>query len=274
MHFITFTRKLGAGGTQVARQTAERLGYRFYDTEAIEAAAQELGFLQDVREIDEKPPTFLRSVFSQRPAVGLARLNAVVYELAKGGDAVFVGRGCHILLKSFRCALHVRVTASREVRLRTLRERGYPGEAAARAIEQSDRERAAFIRFAFGVDWDSPELYDLVLNLDNLSCPLAVELVVQLARSEEIRDRSVDALAALERLALTSRVEAALMEGGFTQGALLLVRVELPGPGRIRLTGFAENAASRAQVAEVVRAVKGVREVDNQLGVVPVGRFT
>ena len=38
MHYITCTRKIGAGGTEIARQVAERLGYRLYDTEAIETA--------------------------------------------------------------------------------------------------------------------------------------------------------------------------------------------------------------------------------------------
>ena len=34
MHFITFSRKYAAGGTEVARKVAEKLGYRFYDTDA------------------------------------------------------------------------------------------------------------------------------------------------------------------------------------------------------------------------------------------------
>lgn len=273
MHFITVTRKLGAGGTEMARQVADRLGYRFYDTEAIETAARELGFLEDVREIDEKPPSIFRSLFSQKPAVELARLNSVVYELAKAGDAVFVGRGSHILLKSFRCALHIRATASRETRVRALIARGFPEDAAVKAVDRSDRERAAFFRFAFGVDWDASELYDLVLNMDNLSVPLAVQLAVQLARTEEIRSRSLESLTSLESLALASRAEAALLEAGLTQGTRLVVSVAVEEPGKLTLTGVIENAAGRLQAEQAVRAVKGVREIDNQIRVIPVGRF-
>ena len=45
MHFITFSRKMGTNGSEIARQVANKLGYQFYDTEAIEKTAREMGFL-------------------------------------------------------------------------------------------------------------------------------------------------------------------------------------------------------------------------------------
>ncbi len=58
---FTFSRKMGTNGSEIARRVADQLGYNFYDTEAIEEAAQEMGFLKDVKEVDEKaPPLFLR----------------------------------------------------------------------------------------------------------------------------------------------------------------------------------------------------------------------
>ena len=99
MHFITFSRKMGTNGTEIARQVANKLRYQFYDTEAIEKAAREMGFLENVKEIDEKAPSLFQRLFSHKPAIELDRLNSIVYELAKKGDAVFLGRGSHILLK-------------------------------------------------------------------------------------------------------------------------------------------------------------------------------
>ncbi len=125
MHFITFSRKMGANGTAIAKQVAEKMGYRFYDTEAIENAAREMGFLKNVKEIDEKAPSLFQRLFSHKPAIELDRLNSVVYELAGRGDAVFLGRGGQILLRDFNCALHVRVTASPEKRIQNLIERGH-----------------------------------------------------------------------------------------------------------------------------------------------------
>src|SRR4030043_41690 len=186
MYFITFSRKMGTNGSEIARQVANKLRYQFYDTEAIENAAREMGFLENVKKIDEKVPSLFQRLFSHKPAIELDRLNSVIYELAKKGNAVFLGRGSHILLKSFSCALHIRVTASLERRVQNLIERGFHREAALRAIERSDHERSTFTKFAFGVDWENPELYDLVLNMDKLSVILAVNTILDTAPSHDI----------------------------------------------------------------------------------------
>src|SRR5512137_95273 len=163
MKWITVSRKMGTHGSDIAKRVASELGYRFYDTEAINQMAQELGVLDSIRHIDGKTPPLLRRIFSDRPAIYLERLYSVIYELAKKGDAVFLGRGSHLLLRDFRCALHVWVTASPESRIRTLLDQGLTRETAARAIKRSDDERSAILKFAFGVDWEDPTRYDLVL---------------------------------------------------------------------------------------------------------------
>jgi cytidylate kinase len=263
MYFITFSRKMGTNGSEIARRVADQLGYNLYDTEAIERTAQEMGFLNDVMEIDEKaPPLFLR-LFSQKLEAHLERLHSVIYELASRGNAVFLGRGSHILLRSFKCAFHIRVTASLEKRIENLVERGWHREVAVKAIHQSDHERGAFIKFAFKVDWDNPVLYDIVLNMDNLTLDLAVNTVLQIAGSEEIKARSVDAMRSLEMMGLARRAEAALIEAGLKHGSSISV-VE---PGRIELTGFVREQSNKTEAEEVLKRVKGVKFVDNLIQV-------
>jgi cytidylate kinase len=194
MYFITFTRRTGTDGAEVARNVAAQLGYNFYDTEAIENAAREMGFLEDVKDVDEKAPPLFERFFSHRPEIHLARLTSVIHMLASRGNAVFLGRGSHVPLRFLTCALHVRITASLEKRLRNLLARGFQKEAALKAIHKSDHEREAFVRFAFGVDWENPELYDMVLNMDNLTVDLAVATVLHIARAEEIKARSIDGM--------------------------------------------------------------------------------
>src|SRR4030067_2261977 len=180
MYFITLTRKMGTNGSEIARRVANQLQYSLYDTEAIENAAREMGFLEDVKEEDEKVPSLFERLFSHRPEIHLDRLNSVIYELASRGNAVFLGRGSHILLRAFKCALHIWVTASLEKRIQNLAERGFEREVAIKTIHKSDHERGAFIKFAFGLDWDNPELYDIVLNMENLSVDLATEAVLHI----------------------------------------------------------------------------------------------
>jgi cytidylate kinase len=272
MHFITFSRKMGTNGTEIARQVANKLGYQFYDTEAIENAARDMGFLESVQEIDKKTPSLFQRLFSHKPAIELDRLTSLIYELAKKGDAVFLGRGSQILLKSFNCALHIRVTASVEKRVQNLIERGFQREGAMKAIERSDHERASFIKFAFGVDWESPHLYDLVLNTDKLSVDLAVSTVLDLARSEEIKACSLDAMKSIEMMGLARRAEAALIEAGLTYGPTSSISVSVAEPGKIRLSGLAESHATKARAENLLKELKGVGSIENQIRVTPADR--
>jgi cytidylate kinase len=269
MKFITFSRQLGTGGHEIAQQVADKLGYKFHDTESIGHAAREMGFLDSVEQIDEKRPSFFQRFFSHKPTINLDRLNSVIYQLANQGDGVFLGRGGQILLKSFSCALHVRVIASREKRIQNLIKRGYTEETASKAIEESDQERAAFIKFAFGLDWEAPDLYDIVLNIDKLSVNLAIDTVVAIASSDEINACSLDSMETLSKLALVSRTEAAIVESGLSYGQSTAVSVSVEVPGKVTLTGVVENEKGRIRAEGVVRGVKGVEAVDNQIRVRP-----
>jgi cytidylate kinase len=269
MKWITFSRKMGTRGSEVARRVASDLGYRFYDTKAIHQMAQELGVLGSVVEIDEKAPPVWQRLFSPRPTVYLERLYSVIYELARQGDAVFLGRGSHLLLRDFPCALHVRVTASPETCLRTVMAQGLNREAAARAIHRTDAERSAFVKFAFGVDWEDPTRYDLVLNMDKLSVPLAVSVVLHVVRAGEISDASAEAIRTLGMLALSSRAEAALSEATSSHRFASALSVSVVEPGKVQVRGTVETEENRAEAERVLRAVKGVEAVENEIRVVP-----
>jgi len=265
MNFITFSEKMGSNGSEIARKVADQLGYNFYDTEAIENAAQEMGFLQDVKEINEKVPSLFERLFSHKPEIHLDRLNSVIYELASRGNAIFLGRGSYILLRTFKCALHIRVTASLEKRIQNLVEKGFQREVAIKAIHRSDHERGSFVKFAFRVDWESPDLYDFVLNMDNLTVDLAADIVLHTARSEEIKARSLDAMKSLEMMGLARRIEAVLIEADFPSTSVSFSVLE---EGKIQLTGTVSEQSKKIRAEEILMEVKGIKSIDNQIKVV------
>lgn len=269
MKLITFTEKMGTNGSEVARQVAKKLGYKIHDTEAINNMAQEMGFLESVTKVDEKVPSIFERLFSHRPDIYFDRLYSVIYELAKQGDVIFLGRGSHVLLKAFNCALHVRVTASLEKRIQNLIERGFHREAAIKAIERSDHERSAFVKSAFGVDWETPELYDLVLNMDKLSIDLAVNTVLNMARSDEIKECSLDAIRSLETMGLTKRAEAALIEADLIYGPKTSISVSAIEHGKIRLSGYVETEEMKTRAEKALKLVKGVESIENRILLLP-----
>jgi hypothetical protein len=173
-------------------------------------------------------------------------------------------------LRDFPCALHVRVTASPEKCIHTLMDQGLNREAAARAIRRGDDERSAFVKFAFGVNWEDPERYDLVLNMDKLSVNLAVSTVLHMARSPEISEASVDAIRSLETMALASRAEAALIAATFGHEFVPSLSVSVVEPGKVRVSGNVETEGRKAEAERVLRSVKGVKSVENAIVVIPI----
>jgi len=272
MHFITFSGKLGSMRDKIAEGVAQKLGYRLVDMAAVDKAAEEMGMLESVAAIDEKPPSFFQRAFSHRPAVNLSRLSSVIHELARKGDSVFTGRGGQMLLRSFDCGLHVRVVASDAQRIENLMARGFDQKGAEDAIERSDDARAGFIKFAFGVDWEEPRLYDVVLNTSKLSLALAVETVVMLARSGEMQACSLHAVQSLANQALADRAQAAIVEAGLSYGIETAVTAVVEKPNTVELTGLVEEEQSRKRAEEVVKKVQGVKAVDNHLRLRPQDR--
>lgn len=262
MYYVTFSRKMGTRGTEIAKLVAKELQYAFYDTEDIEKAARDMGFLEDIREVNDKAPPPLKRFFSYRPEIGLDRLNTVIYELARRGSAVILGRGGNMLFRSLPNALHVRVIASPERRIGNLVERGYTRGAAAMVMEKSDQERESFIRFAFHRDWNDPELYDCVLNMDKLTVPVAAGMILCAARAEEVRGRAGEATASLGMMELAARVAAALAEAGFPSS---YVSASVPAPGTVRLTGVVQVPWEKTAAERTASAVEGVDVVENHL---------
>ena len=253
---------MGTKGTEIAKLVAKELNYAFYDTEDIEKTAKEMGFLDDVREVNDKVPPPLKRFFSYRPEICLDHLYTVIYELARRGSAVLLGRGGNMLFRSLPYAFHVRVIASEEKRTRNLVERGYKQDAVVMVMERSDHERESFIKFAFHRDWNNPELYDIVLNMDNLTVNVAADMILCAARAKEAQGRAGDVMNSLEMMELTVRVSSALAEAGFPSS---YVSPSVNVPGKVRLTGVVQVPWEKSAAEQAVLKVAGVKSVENKI---------
>jgi cytidylate kinase len=92
---------------------------------------------------------------------------------------VIVAHGGSIALAGRKDVLRTLVTAS----VATRRGRLWPGrllneQEAARAVAESDLERARYLERFFEVSEEVPTLYDLVLNTDAVSIEQAVDAIV------------------------------------------------------------------------------------------------
>ncbi len=265
MYFITVSEMMGTQGDKVAKKVARELGYTFYGEDELMKSAAERGYLDEFRKLDEKGPALFERIFSERPKISLDRLQSVIYEVAKNGDAVFFGRGSQLLLRSFDCALHVLLTGSREKRMERVTDEKMVGkELAEKIIERSDHDKKSFLRFAFDEDWLNPQLYDLVLNTDKLSIDSAARMIIDAAKSEGIKACGIDSVKLLAQLAVQRKVESAFLETGVSNPHLFF---SVEDPETVKVYGFVNSPEEKEEIEKVIRGIKDVKRVKNELGV-------
>jgi cytidylate kinase len=203
---VTVSRQFAAGGSEVARQVAERLGWSVVDNEVIDRVAARAGLSrEEVAEREESAPGFVerlaRTLASSAPEFvvpdtgtvpdlteeHLVKLTEkVVAEAAAGGHVVVVGRAAPAVLARRSDALHVKIVAPRDERIaRAMQRRGIEAGEAARLLKETDANRARYHQQYYARDWNDPVNYDLILNTGRLGIAGATDLIVAAVRRRE-----------------------------------------------------------------------------------------
>lgn len=206
MSIITIARQFGAGGTSVGQIVARKLKADLLDRQLIAEVARRLEPPEEeVEAQDEQPGTFLNRLLI---ALGSASPDRVaprqrlppgwsvhadpsfdprraVLEVtqqvmaARIGHVVIIGRGGAYILRDLEGALHVFLRAAEGTRLKTLMERfGLAEDEARRRMKQTDANRTAYIRQAYGRQWTHPSHYDLVLDTGRLGSDVAANVIL------------------------------------------------------------------------------------------------
>lgn len=180
---ITIEREYGSGGADIAKRVAGRLGWKLWDQSLTNEIAREMEC--DCRVVEERAETrdplfyrlfkaFLRG--SHEGSLNAPRLKIadtdcirevterVVKGAAEGGECVIVGRGSAYYLQNRRDAFHVFVYASFDEKVRRLQAGGKSDSEAIQLAETVDRDRAAFIKQYFGVEWPDRHRFHLMIN--------------------------------------------------------------------------------------------------------------
>jgi len=263
MATITVSKQLGSLGEEIAFAVAEKLQYEYVDKERLGKILADFGFGgPEVDKFDEKKPPFWDSLAIQRTNF-LYSIRAAIYEFARKGKVVIVGRGGQVLLKNLPGTLHVRIFAPFDLRVKRLAERARVDEKhAARLIRKSDHDSAGYIQSFFNADWNAVSLYDLLINTERLSPAAAVQLIVDSASSGEIKEGEEKGREKLADLALVQKIEAKLV----TLLGSDLHHVEvLAIKGVVILRGAVTSSALKEECGKIVSALEGVKKVDNEL---------
>ncbi|HEV8612658.1 MAG TPA: cytidylate kinase-like family protein [Gemmatimonadales bacterium] len=200
---ITISRQFAAGGSEVARRVAEALDWRVVDNELIDRVAERAGLPpEEVAQREERAPGFVerlaRTLARSAPELfpqpaetvpepeeaTLVRVTeSVVAELAAEGRVVLVGRAGPAVLRGSHDALHVKLVAPTEIRLKTAMERlGLERKEAEKVLQETDANRARYLKQHYGRDWEDTSNYHMVLNTGSLGLDGAAALIVACAK--------------------------------------------------------------------------------------------
>ncbi|MCC9643229.1 cytidylate kinase-like family protein [Rhodopirellula sp. JC740] len=185
--YLTVSRETGAGGSELAKQVAEQLGWDLLDQEIVDYMEQHYGTPRClIQRVDEKHESWLSELLTSRiGGLGFSestythRVAKLVLLAASHGEVVIVGRGAKYLLPREN-GLSIRVVAPMEARIeRVMRERSLNHKQAQQHILQADRQRRTYIREHFYQDETDPHQYDIVLNMGIVSMDQATHLVME-----------------------------------------------------------------------------------------------
>jgi cytidylate kinase len=198
---IAISRALGAGGEEIGRIVAAKMGLRYADEEIIVKAAEKAGVSpQTVAKAESAPGLVSRILESlgktpimvdtvvmapmaqETPAAYEPLIEQVVRETAAQGNVVIVGHGASIPLAGTSGLLRVLVTAPEEVRVKRLAQAQATDIGKARkVISHSDGQRRAYLRRFYDIDEERADRYDLVINTETMTFDDAARIIVSAA---------------------------------------------------------------------------------------------
>lgn len=185
IRIITIEREYGCGAAGIAGKLAARLGWKLWD----QLLTQEIARLAHSNQLEVKQreerrdPLYYRLLKSF--ALGSYEGNAVMYpverldadsmvrlsehvvdQAAAGGNCVIVGRGSQHFLRERDDTLRFFLYASTEAKVRRLISDGSTKADAQTLVDTVDRERGAFIKRYFHVEWPNRSVYHAMINTD------------------------------------------------------------------------------------------------------------
>jgi cytidylate kinase len=256
---ITISRGSFSGGAVVAECVAEQLGYRLVSREILAAAAARNGVAESrMAEAIERPPRLWERLGHDR-RLYLTYIREALLDVAVEDGVVYHGHAGHLLLRGISHVLRVRLVAPMPFRISAVMERLHHSRDQAEAyVRHVDEERARWTRFLYGIDWNSPLLYDLVVNIESMGVP-GVCAVVRATAALPAYQVTEISRKAVRDLALACRVEAALARDPATAHLECEVTAN---DGAITLRGNArdeESIDAGTRLAALVPTVHTVR---------------
>jgi len=183
--FVTIANICGAGGSEVARLLAEKLGWPLFDRQILTAMAGDDQVRAKVYQtMDERDLGWVESTFRSFMRLEFQkgdyfyRLSETVLCLASRGHGVFVGRSADLILPKTK-GLRVKVVASLDFCAQNFAGQNNCSLDQARLdIDRIENERRDFVRNHFHIDGHDPARFDTIVNVERFTSDQAADMIV------------------------------------------------------------------------------------------------
>ncbi|MCG2587730.1 AAA family ATPase [Rhodohalobacter sulfatireducens] len=183
---ITISREFGARGAALATLMGEKMGFKVWDRDILQAIADKLGsskkYLESLDEnrrvlIEDVVVGFMKNVNTN--VNYLRTLTRLIRTVEYHGNAIIVGRGANYICRDPH-SFHVRIVSPEEKRAVDYAAReGITKAEALSIIKKTDAERGEFVRYYFKNEISDSSDYDLVLNSGTFSLQEMMAIVVE-----------------------------------------------------------------------------------------------
>jgi cytidylate kinase len=212
MSIITISRGSHSRGKEIAEKVANKLGYKCIAREVlIDASANynipEVKLLKAIAD----PPSF----FERFTGVKEKYITYIQNELLKNfkqDNIVYHGFAGHFFVKDISHVLKVRIIADIKERVKIVMERDKISEKEAyKFLKNVDSQRKRWSKTLYGIDTWNPVLYDMVVNIKNITVDRAVDVICKAVKLKQFQT-TPESQKAIENLFMASQVKVALTD--------------------------------------------------------------
>ncbi|MCG8550786.1 MAG: cytidylate kinase family protein [Desulfobacterales bacterium] len=212
MPVITISRGSYSRGKEVAEKVASELGYKCISRDILIEASEEFNIpeIRLVRALHDAPSALERYTHGRERFVSYIR-KALLQHIRKD-NIVYHGLAGHYFLPDLPNVLKIRIISDIEERVKEeVRREGISEEKARYILKKDDDERRKWGLRLYGIDtWDS-KLYDMVINIKNISVDDAADLICRTARKPNF-DTTPESEKILDDVLLAAKIHAALVK--------------------------------------------------------------
>jgi cytidylate kinase len=263
MAILTICRESGAGGEEIGRAVAEKLGYEYVAREMIFKEIGEYGekWLEWSEDLDDRGPSIWER-FDLTFAGFVALKESIMLQHATRNNVILMGRGGNWMLSDVPYALRVRIMAPMEKRVENIVKRDAIDIVSARKmLVEADEERSAYLKAIYHKDWTKAKFYDVVFDTGDLSEDEVVNMILDEIKAMD-RKFTPEAAEKLSQMALAAKVKAEIVTGLKS----FIPTLEVMHDGKqIVLKGTIHMAEERKQILEIAKSVSGNTAVKDKL---------